>query len=139
MFLSTKPLRGSQAASAEGRVVDRFRRLSMWLILVSALVALVMTVAFRVRVDPTGTYALEWLIAALLLASRMWWDGSDHQRMADACGTVGTVALGGMACGAIAMLELRLGFPLADVALRKADLALGIDGVAIVDRLERTG
>jgi membrane-associated phospholipid phosphatase len=44
-----------------------------------------------------------------------------------------------MACGAIAMLELRLGFPLADGALRKADLAVGIDGIAIVDTLERTG
>jgi len=111
----------------------------MWIVFASALIALGMTVYFRVRVDPTGTYALEWLIAALLLASRVWWRRTDHQRMADACGTVGTVALGGMACGAIAMLELRLHFPLADGALRRADLALGIDGVAIVDWLERTG
>ena len=63
----------------------------MWLILASALIAVIMTAVFRVRVDPTGTYALEWLIAALLLASRIWWDRTDHQRMADACGTVGTV------------------------------------------------
>ena len=111
----------------------------MWLVLVSAVIAIVMTVALKVRVDPKGTYALEWLIAALLLASRVWWDKTEHRRMADACGTIGTVAVGGMACGAIAMLELRLHLPLADTTLRSWDLAIGVDGIAIVDWLERTG
>lgn len=138
MFLSTKAFRREATADAS-QVVDRFRQLSLWIVFASALIAISMTLVLRVRVDPRGTYALEWLVAALLLASRVWWDRSDHQRMADACGTVGTVAVGGMACGAIAMLELRLHFPLADSALRTADLALGIDGVAVVDWLERTG
>jgi hypothetical protein len=119
--------------------VERFRQLSMWLVFASALIAVSMTLALKVHVDPSGTYALEWLIAALLLASRVWWDRSDHQRMADACGTVGTVAVGGMACGAIAMLELRLGFPLADARLHAIDLALGVNGIAIVEALLRTG
>lgn len=101
--------------------------------------AVAMTLALKVRVDASGTYALEWLIAALLLASRVWWNRSEHQRMADACGTVGTVALGGMACGAIAMLELRLHFPLADATLRAWDSAAGVNGIALVDWLERTG
>src|SRR6185437_12720528 len=82
---------------------------------------------------------LECLVAALLWASRARWNRSGHERMADACGTVAIVALGGMACGAIAMLELRLGFPLADGTLRAIDLALGINGIAIVEALLRTG
>jgi membrane-associated phospholipid phosphatase len=44
-----------------------------------------------------------------------------------------------MACGAIAMLELRLGFRLADATLRSWDKALGVDGIGIVDALERQG
>jgi membrane-associated phospholipid phosphatase len=111
----------------------------MWLVLASTLIAVGMTIAFRVRVDPKGTYALEWLVAALLLASRVWWDRSEHRRMADACGTVGTVAVGGMACGAIAMLELRLHLPLKDPVLWSWDHAIGVDGIAVVDWLERSG
>jgi PAP2 superfamily protein len=119
--------------------VDCFRRSAIWLIFAAAVIAVVLTVALRVRVDPRGTSILECLIAALLLASRLWWNRSDHARMADACGTVAVVALGGMACGAIAMLELRQGFPLADEALRSFDHALGVDGIAIVEALLRAG
>jgi hypothetical protein len=118
---------------------DRFRRLSVWLLLASALIAVVLTLTFKVRVDPRGTSILECLIASLLLASRMWWNRTGHVRMADACGTVAVVALGGMACGAIAMLELRQGFPLKDGMLFSFDHALGIDGIRIVEALLRLG
>lgn len=82
---------------------------------------------------------LECLVAALLWASRAYWKRSGHERMADACGTVAIVALGGMGCGAIAMLELRLGFPLVDGMLRSWDHALGLDGIAMVEALLRLG
>jgi membrane-associated phospholipid phosphatase len=94
-----------------------------------------MTVSLKVSVDPRGSSAVEWLVAALLLASRIWWERSDHRRIADACGTIGAVALGGMACGAIAMLGLRLGFPLADHILHSIDQLLRLDGLAIVEWL----
>jgi membrane-associated phospholipid phosphatase len=55
----------------------------------------------------------------------------------DAAGALGVVALSGTACGAIAMLGLRLHFPLADGLLRSWDRALGIDGVAITQWLAR--
>jgi membrane-associated phospholipid phosphatase len=93
----------------------------------------------RVRIDPRGTFLLDWLLAALLLASRIWWDRTGHRRIADACGTVALVSLGGMACGAIAMLELRLGFPLADAALLRLDHTIGVDGIGIVQALVRMG
>ena len=125
--------------SPAAATADRFRRLSVWLLLASSLIALVLTLALDVRVDPKGTSILECLIAALLLASRMWWNRTGHVRMADACGTVAVVALGGMACGAIAMLGLRLGFPLADGILRSFDHALGVDGITIVETLLRQG
>jgi membrane-associated phospholipid phosphatase len=126
------------SAAAE-RIADRFRQLSFWLLLVSAVIAVVLTAALRIRVDPTGSTLVECLVAGLLLASRIWWRRTEHERMADACGTVGVVALGGMACGAIAMLELRLHFPLADPMLYSADRAIGIDGIAIVEWLLRQG
>lgn len=121
------------------KTVDRFRRLSIWLIFASAIVAVAMTVALRVRIDPAGTSVLECLIAGLLLASRIWWNKTGHTRMADACGTVAVVALGGMSCGAIAMVGLREGFPLADGTLLSLDHALGIDGISIVESLRRQG
>jgi hypothetical protein len=69
----------------------------------------------------------------------MWWDRRGHHRVADALGTVAIAALGGMTCGAVAMLELRLHFPVADGMLRSFDHALGVDGIAIVEALLRQG
>jgi membrane-associated phospholipid phosphatase len=125
----------SSAASAHAAVVDGFRGLTVWLILASAIVALSLTLALNVRVNPEGTALLECMIGSMLLLSRVWWRSTGHERIADACGVVGIVALGGMACGAFAMLELRLHFPLADSMLRSWDLALGIDGLVITDWL----
>lgn len=44
-----------------------------------------------------------------------------------------------MTCGASAMLELKLGFPLADGRLHEIDLALGVKASAIMETLLRTG
>lgn len=109
------------------------------MIVASTLIAAVMALLLEVPVDPRGTFALDWLLAALLLVSRMWWDRRGHHRVADALGTVAIAALGGMTCGAVAMLELRLHFPVADGMLRSFDHALGVDGIAIVEALLRQG
>lgn len=117
----------------------RFRRLSILLVLASSLFAVILTRSLRVRVDPHSSIAPDWTIAALLLASRVWWDRNGKHRIADASGTVAVVALGGMSCGTIAMLELRLGFPLADGMLRSFDHGFGVDCIAIVSMLVRLG
>jgi hypothetical protein len=117
----------------------RFRRIAIWLILAGTVAAATLAVGLKVRVDPVGTAVLDWVIAALLLISRMWWQRRGHQRIADACGTVAVAALGGMAGGAVAMLELRLGFPVADDMLHSFDQAMGIDGIVIVEALLRQG
>ena len=118
---------------------DRLRRLTIWMVLASTLIAISLAVGTGVRVDPAGTSALNLLIAALLLVSRIWWDREGHHRIADAFGTVAVASLGGMACGAIAMLELRLHFPVADTTLQSWDHALGVDGNAIVQALINQG
>lgn len=118
---------------ASDLVVDGFRALTAWLILASAIVALALTVALDVRVNPEGTALIECAVATLLLLSRMWWRSAGRERLADACWAVGIVGLGGMACGAFAMLELRLHFPFADPMLRSWDLALGLDGLVVAD------
>ena len=123
----------------DAAVADRFRNITVWLIVISSIVAAAMEAVVRVRVDPGETYVLEWLIAALLSVSLMWSGRSQLRRVSDAMGALGLAWLGGMTGGIIAMLELRLHYPLADPMLRSWDLALGIDGLAIVDMLIRQG
>ena len=103
----------------------------MWLLLSSCLVAAVLALFFEVRVDPTGSSLVVWAVAALLLASRVWWNRLGQQNLADAAGTIGVVALAAMSGGAIAMLELRFGFPKADQMLHQLDSALIVDGTKI--------
>lgn len=131
--LATDP---AQTAAATALV---FRRLTIALILAAAAIAVVLAAAFKVRVDPQGTAWFCLLVATLLLISRMWWARRGHTRIADAFGTVGVAGLGGMACGAVAMLELRVHLPIADPMLRSLDNALGVDGLAIVEALVRQG
>lgn len=120
-------------------VADRLRKLTMWLILASCLVAIALTITSGVRLDFRGTSGLGLMIAALLLVSRIWWDRQGHHRIADGMGAVASACIGGMTCGAIAMLELRLGFPVADEMLQAWDHKLGVDGIAIVEALVRQG
>lgn len=118
---------------------DRFRKLTIKLILVSAIIAVALVVATGVRVDPKGTASFNLLVATLLFASRRWWHRRGHHRIADAFGAVAVAGLGGMICGAVAMLVLRLHLPLGDAMLRSVDLALGFDGLAILDWQLRQG
>lgn len=120
-------------------IADRFRTFTVWLIIASIVIAIAMEAAVGVRIDPGGAYVFDWIIAAMLVISRMWWQRKGMQRLADVAGTVGLVGLGGMACGAIAMLELRFGFPLADPMLWSLDRKLGFNGIAAVDMLARQG
>jgi len=121
------------ATDAEGAdTAERFRHFTSWLVVAAIAVALLLDLGLRTPIDPEGTVVIDWLIASLLLVSRIWWARRGHQRIADALGTVALAALGGMACGAIAMLELQLHFPIADSMLKSWDHALGIDGIAIV-------
>jgi hypothetical protein len=120
-----------QLVSPVPTAADLFRRLSMWLLLASSLIAAALAVTFQVRVNPHGASPIAWAVAAMLLASRIWWERHDQQIVADASGTMGVFALAAMSCGAIAMLELRLGFPKADGMLHRLDLALPVDGMQI--------
>jgi hypothetical protein len=116
-------------------VADRFRTLTVWLIVASIAVAVAMEIVARVRVDAAGSYVFEGVIAAMLTLSRMWWRRHGFERIADVAGTVGLACLGGMAGGAIAMLELRFHLPLADRTLWSLDHRLGFDGLAAVEML----
>lgn len=121
---------GSFVASA---TAARFRELAIYLILTCGVFAAILAVATHVRVDLQGTTSFACLVALLLFASRRWSRQKGASRVADAFGAVATAGLGGMICGAVAMLVLRLHFPIADPMLRSFDLALGFDGLAILD------
>jgi len=126
-------------AARVAAVAEHFRTLSVWLIVASTAVALGMEAVVRVRVDPGATYILDWVLAALLAVSLLWWNRAGLRRISDALGAFGIASLGGMSCGVIAMLELRLHFPIADPMLRSWDLALGVDGLALVERQLQQG
>ena len=103
----------------------------MLLIFVSASIAILLGVAYRVRVDLTGFSTLGLALGGLLFFSNKWWTRVGMQRGADALGTVAVMTVGGLCLGAIAMLQLRLGFPMADDLLHRADLMIGLDGTKI--------
>lgn len=126
-------------ASAQAVAADRLRKLTMWLILASGLAAVALTITTGVRLDFRGTEVIGLMIAALLLMSRIWWGRQGDHRITDGMGAVASACIGGMTCGAIAMLELRLGFPVADETLQAWDHNLGVDGIAIVESLLRQG
>jgi hypothetical protein len=127
------------AAARTADVAHTFRAFTLWLIVAAATSSLLLTIALNVRVQPTGTELIDCALAMLLLLSRIYWRRSGHERLADASGAVAVAALGGLACGAFAMVELRLHFPIADPVLRSSDLALGIDGLAITEWLVQRG
>ena len=126
-------------AAAATAVAERFRHLAVWLIVASLAIDAVLELIVRVRLEPGETYAAQWILAALLTVSLMWWEKKGHRRIADAFGALGIAWVAGMSCGIIAMLELRLHFPMADDALWAMDHALGVDGIRIVEALVRQG
>jgi hypothetical protein len=113
-------------------VVDLYRRACVSLAIVSILVAATLTMSTKTRFDPDGIPPLAWLVAALLVASRLWWGEGSHHRVADFFGTLGVAWLASASCGSIAMLGLRLHRPLADDLFRTADVALHVDVATIV-------
>lgn len=114
---------------------ERFRELAIWLILAGSVIAIALALQSGVNVDFRGTSEICLLIAGLLLASRIWVNKRIDRRIADAIGVIAVAAMGGMTGGALAMLELRLHFPVADAMLQSWDHQLGVDGIAIVGAL----
>lgn len=131
--------KSGETGQVANAIADVFRRSAVWLIVVSALIATTLALRFRVPINPNGTALINWVLAVLLLASRIWWERAGSQRLADAAGSVALVALGGMACGAIAMLELRFHAPLTDPLLRAWDQSIGVDGLAMVEGMLSAG
>lgn len=125
--------------SAAAVAADRLRKLTMWLTLAGCVAAAAMAAHSNVGLDFRGMSIIGLMIAALLAVSRAWSARRRNHRIADATGVIGAACIGGMAGGAIAMLELRLHFPVADELLQFWDHSLGIDGIAIVEALLRQG
>jgi membrane-associated phospholipid phosphatase len=127
------------AASNDHAVVTRLRACGVAAVVASVIFALLVYTQVNVSLDPGGTYVLGWILAALMLVSRMWWNRAGHHRIADALGTVAIAALGGMACGALAMLTLPLHFPLADGMFHRMDHAIGVDTIDLATQMARLG
>lgn len=119
--------------------VTRLRACAIWSVLVSIVIALLLYASLDVRLDPNGIHIFAWLLAAVLLVSRIWWGRPGHHRIADALGTCSVAALGGMACGVVAMLTLPLHLPLADRTFLQLDHAIGADTIDMVSGLARLG
>lgn len=128
-----------QGLQSTEQIVDQFRRFAIWSVLLSCIFSYVLFAKSNVSLDPSGTYVYDWLLATALLISRTWWGRAGHRRVADMLGTISVAALGGMACGAMAMLSLPLHLPLADHTFLAIDQAIGADSIAIVTKLASFG
>lgn len=116
-----------------------YRAAGVVLVAIGIVAAILLELRSKVDLEADGAAPIAWVIAALLSASRMWWTGRGHTRVADACGVLGLVWLAGLSGGALAMLGLTLHLPLADTYLLSLDRALGLDGLAITSALIAQG
>jgi len=139
-LLKTAWARGPKLATPrqfrEHEIVDRYRKLSICLIAASVLASATLVVATRTRTSTEGTALLAGALAASLLLSAQWWKPRGMRRLsADLMGTLAVGVLSGLSGSALALLGLKLHLPLADARLRAADHMIGIDAVAIVERM----
>ena len=114
------------------RLIQDFRALSLWLVLVSLLISVALVFFVRPSISAAGAGLAAQMLAASLLVSSLCWTRPRLSRLADGLGTVGLVWLAGLAGGVTSLMGLRLGLPLADRALLQLDRAIGIDTPATV-------
>jgi membrane-associated phospholipid phosphatase len=120
--LAASPDRTNSAATAEV-----YRRWCVNLIVVALVIDALLAIALGIIVDPDGAGPVAWVIAALLIVSRMLWPSGKAARAADCLGVLSLMWVATLACGTMATISLRLGMPAADQALFTTDRALGID------------
>jgi hypothetical protein len=123
----------------DDRVVGRLRTASLYLVVGMLACACGLEIIAGLTVRPDGILPLAWVLAALLLIGRMWRRSAQNPRIGDCVGALGlawTAAIGG---AAIALLGLRMQFPMADAKLAGANQALGFDGNTLVSQLVEQG
>lgn len=124
---------------SDDQPVERLRYATLIVVAFSLVTALVLGVTSSIGVDMEGVGSIAWLLAALLVISRIFRSGPEHARISDCVGTLGLAWIGALSGGTLALLGLRLHFPMADPLLLQADRALHFDAVALVAALVRQG
>ena len=119
----------------ESHKAEMFRRASLWLTALSITVAVVMVISSGIRIDSSGTPPLAFLAALFLALARICRGRRRVSRVADCLGPLGLAWLGGLASAVVAIMGLRMHFPLADRALMAVDHAFRFDGLAVIDWL----
>lgn len=123
------------ADEAPDRLIERYRGLTLQLVLASLAIAALLVVASGISVDPSRTGVVAQMLAAALLASAYCWTRPRLGRLADCCGTLGLVWLAGLGGGVISLMGLRFHRPLADQMLLELDRTLGVDTPRLVEWL----
>ena len=111
---------------------ELYRRASLWLTGLSIAIAFVMVMSSAIRVDASGTPELAFLAAAFLVVARIFRVRSSLSRLGDGLGALGLSWLGGLASAVVAIIGLRMHFPLADGRLNALDHFFGFDGLAVI-------
>jgi len=111
---------------------ELYRRASLWLTGLSIAIAFVMVMSSAIRVDASGTPELAFLAAAFLVVARIFRVRSRLSRIGDGLGALGLSWLGGLASAVVAIIGLRMHFPLADGRLNALDHFFGFDGLAVI-------
>ena len=127
---------GSAHRESKGKAAERLRSLTLWLTAASLVFAAIGFVLAGVRPTSEGaTFVSLFLLLLLGIAAAMRWRSGRDSPAGDALGAMGLIWLAGFGCGAISLLVLHAGFPVADPLLLSMDRALGLDALAITAAL----
>jgi hypothetical protein len=124
---------------ADDRTIATFRNVSMAIAVATACLSLALALATSIRADVEGVGQIAWVIAALMMISRLLRRERGSARISDSAGALAVAWIGGLGGGVLAVLGLRVQMPIADPLLLRADHALGFDGVAFVTALVGQG
>jgi hypothetical protein len=113
--------------------------MSIFIAVLTACLALALGLATSIRADVEGVGPIAWVMAALMIISRLLRGEHGSPRISDSAGALAVAWVGGLGGGVLAVLGLRMHMPIADPLLLRADHALGFDGVAFVGVLVGQG
>lgn len=113
-------------------VAGAYRTACAWLAAACLAIAAAMVFATGVAVDARGTGETLAMVAGVLGVARVGSAKALDPRISDGFGTLGLVWCAALACGVVALLGLRVHWPLQDSFLLSLDRSLGADSLGFL-------
>jgi PAP2 superfamily protein len=129
------PGRVRNGTEVHDKSLEDLRQATLWFAAASVLIAVSMIAVSDVRLDSRGAAILAGLPALLLVISRHFRVHGSSPRVAGAFGAIGLIWVAALACGFISLMGLRLHMPLVDAELLSLDRMIGVDTLALLERI----